>query len=319
MKKEQGRHRAVFAFTALLLVLGMGLTVHADQNGPDLVILHTNDIHGRIERAEGLLGMSMISSLVRAHREQFPNVLVMDAGDTIHGRPVANQLHGRSVVETMNIAGYDVMVPGNHDFNFGYERLMELEDLMEFDLVAANVYKDGELLFRPWVIREVGDFRIGIFGLATPDTYQTTHPNNIVGIEFADMVEAARRSVAELRAEDVDLVVALGHVGFGRNYPSTDVTAQVSGIDLFVDGHSHHMLPRGEWHDGTLFVQAHEYTKFLGRVDIHLSGGSPRMDATLISPDDAVAHGIEPDLAIEDLIVDLRDEVMQRMMGTWQD
>jgi len=294
-----------------LLFAGFSVTVVA---GSDLIILHTNDIHGRIEMDEGLLGMPYIASIIEDYRERYDHVLVMDAGDTIHGRPITNTLYGESAVNTMNAAGYDIMVPGNHDFNFGYERLLELEKEMEFDLIAANVFKEGELLFNPYVIREVGDYKIGVFGLATPDTYSTTHPDNIVGIEFGDMAEAAEKYVNILRNDyEVDLVVALGHVGFGRNYHSPDVAQEVEGIDLFVDGHSHSRLPEGEWHYGTLFVQAYEYTKYLGRVQIDLSGEEPVMEASLLSPDD-VEH-LEPSQELIKLLEEARDEARAKMLG----
>ncbi len=316
MRREKIVNRVILA----LLIAVLTGPVFGDSHGsPDLLILHTNDIHGRIEQGDGLLGMGKITSMMRYFHEQYEHVLLLDAGDTIHGRPIANQLDGRSVVETMNIAGYDVMVPGNHDFNYGYDRLLELEELMEFDLVAANVYKDGELLFRPWVIREVGDHRVGIFGLATPDTYQTTHPRNIEGIEFGDMEEAAQRSVDQLQSEGVDMIIALGHVGFGRNYPSTDVVEQVSGIDLFVDGHAHDLLLQGEQYRDTLFVQANEYTKYLGRVEINFTEDRPEMKASVISAAQAASEGFTPDESVEELILALRDEVRQRMLGTWQD
>jgi 5'-nucleotidase / UDP-sugar diphosphatase len=301
----------------LIALLPWGLS--ADPAGPpDLVVLHTNDLHGRIEVSQDLLGMPLIKAIVDDYRGQYGNVLVLDAGDTLHGRPIANQLNGRSVVETMNAAGYDVMTTGNHDFNFGYQRLLELEEMMQFDLVAANVYLNGEPLFQPWVIREAGDYRIGIFGLATPDTYQTTHPRNIEGIEFTDMIDAARVAVTELQAEGVDMIIALGHVGFGRNYPSTAVAEAVSGIDLFVDGHAHELLLQGEVQHGTLFVQANEYTKYLGKVEVRFSEDGPRMSASMISPADAAARGLEPNAAIQEMITAYRDEIVQRMLGTWQ-
>ncbi len=294
-----------------LLFAGFSVTVVA---GSDLIILHSNDIHGRIEMDEGLLGMPYIGAIIADYRERYDHILVMDAGDTIHGRPITNTLDGTSAVDAMNAAGYDIMVPGNHDFNFGYERLLELEEKMEFDLVAANVFKDDELLFNPYVIREMGEYKIGVFGLATPDTYSTTHPDNIVGIEFGDMVEAADKYVDILRNEyEVDLVVALGHVGFARNYPSTDVAREVEGIDLFVDGHSHSRLPEGEWHYGTLFVQAHEYSKYFGRVQIDLSDEEPVMEAALLSPDD-VDH-LEPVPEIIELLEEARDEARKKMLG----
>ncbi len=296
-----------------ITMLGLAFTMRVAAAEPDIVILHTNDMHGRIETDDGILGMPLISALVQQHRAEHDHVLVLDAGDTLHGRPVANQLEGRSVVATMNAAGYHYMAPGNHDFNYGYERLLELEDEMEFQVLAANVYKDGELLFTPYVIHELGPYRVGILGLATPDTYQTTHPRNIEGIEFTSMVEAAAHYVPILQQQNVDLIIALGHVGFGRNYPSTAVADAVDGIQLFVDGHSHTLLPEGQHHKDTLFVQANEYGKYLGRVEVRLSGDRPEFRASLIP-----AQGLtdlEPDLEITEMLEDFRAEVRRQILG----
>ncbi len=303
---------AIMGLSILLLFSGILVQSAA---GSDLIILHSNDIHGRIEMGEGLMGMPIIGAIIEDYRARYENVLVLDAGDTIHGRPITNALDGTSTVKTMNMAGYDVMVPGNHDFNFGYERLLELEEEMEFDLVAANVFKDGELLFRPYVVKEVGPFSVGIFGLATPATYTTTHPDNIVGIEFGEMVEAAQKYVEILRNDyQVDFVIALGHVGMGGNNPSTRVAEQVAGIDLFVDGHSHTRLEEGEWHHGTLFVQAYEYTKYFGKVEIDLSGDEPVITASLISAEEAVAQ-FEPVPELVDYLAEAREEVRQKLLG----
>lgn len=302
----------VIAIVLAAIVFAASFTAMAVEE--DLVILHTNDIHGRIEVDEGLLGIPYISSLIDQHREDYDHVLVMDAGDTIHGRPITNLLDGETTVEVMNEAGYDIMVPGNHDFNFGYERLLELENKMEFDLVAANVEKDGELLFDPYVIKDIGDYQVGVFGLATPDTYATTHPDNIEGIEFTDMSEAAEEYVSHLEAEGVDLVVALGHVGFAGDYPSDEVAADVDGIDLFVDGHSHDRLAEGEWREGTLFVQAYEYTKDLGRVYVDLAGDEPEFAAGLISAEEG-KDMVELDDEVQALLDEYSDKATEIMLG----
>lgn len=304
-----------FLLKFMLLIIIMTITFAgfpALTAADDLIILHTNDIHGRIEVGEGMLGMSGISSLISAHREDYEHVLVLDAGDTIHGRPITNLLEGESTVLAMNKAGYDVMVPGNHDFNFGYERLLELEEIMEFDLVAANVEKEGVLLFDPYVIKELGQFKIGVIGLATPATVTTTHPKNVVGLEFTDMIEAAEKYVGFLQEENVDLIIVLGHVGMDGNYPSTEVAEQVDGIDLFVDGHSHDKLTEGIWHSDTLFAQAHEYGKYLGRVRVNFVNAAPQLAADLIPAD---IEGLAVDESMERLMEEWRTEARNIMLG----
>ena len=302
--------KRIFVSIFLAFVLFISSLVFAA--GVDLVILHTNDIHGRIEIGDGMLGMPYIRALVEYYRERYDHVLVMDAGDTIHGRPITDRLEGESAVISMNLVGYDFMVPGNHDFNYGYDRLLELEEMMEFHLVAANVFKDGVLLFNPYVVKEVGDYSIGVFGLATSDTYTTTHPNNIIGIEFGDMIEASRKYVDLLRNEyKVDMVIAVGHVGTSA---TKAVVSQVQGIDLFVDGHSHGRHLRGEWVGDTLIVQANEYTKYLGMVTIDLSGERPVMEARVI-PASEGKELVDPDEELDEMMQEFRDEIRRLILG----
>ena len=304
------RKLLIISFVMVFAVMSISMVGYGA--GDDLIVLHTNDIHGRIEIGDDYMGFPYIASVIEEYRQNYEHVLVMDAGDTIHGRPITDRLYGESTVELMNFIGYDVMVPGNHDFNFGYERLLELEEIMEFDLVAANVEKDGELLFNPYVIREVGDYTIGIFGLATSATYSTTHPDNIRGIDFTDMAAATERYVDVLRNDyGVDMVIGLGHIGLSA---SSDVVTQVAGVDLFVDGHSHSLLREGEWHDDTLIVQANEYTKYLGKVEIGLGVDRPEMTASVMSSDNVKAEFT----ANEDVITmldDFRAEVRSIMLG----
>ncbi len=298
---------------ASLLVLSAALAAVAVATATtvDLVILHTNDIHGRIEVDEGIMGLPYISSLIEYYRGQYEHVLVLDAGDALHGRPITDRLEGESAVMGMNAAGYDVMVAGNHDFNFGYQRLLELDaEMMEFQLLSANVYKDDELLLTPYIVQEVGDYTVGIFGLTTDSI--STHPDHIAGLEFRSAEAAAREYTAILREEhNVDLVIALSHVGLRV---SEAIAADVEGIDLFVDGHSHSLLLEGKWVGDTLIVQAHEYTKYLGKVEIDLSGEKPAMQATLISAETA-RELVEPDEELVELLQEFRDEIIRRLFG----
>jgi len=299
----------VISFVLVFAVLSISMVGYS---ADDLIVLHTNDIHGRIEADDGLLGFPYIASVIEDYRENNENVLVFDAGDVLHGRAITNELEGRSAVEIMNSIGYDAMTIGNHDFNYGYQKLLELEGTMEFDLIAANVEKDGELLFNPYVVKEVGDYSVGIFGMATSETYSSTHPDNVEGIDFTDVKEAARQYVDVLRNEHgVDLVVGLTHVGIDA---STELANQVDGIDLIVDGHSHTLLQEGEWHNDTLIVQANEYTKYLGKVEISLGTDQPEMTASLMSAEDVKAE-YEPDQDVIDMLDEYNEEVVEMILG----
>ena len=257
-----------------------------------ITIFHTNDIHGRFVRTGSSMGIDTIAAIY-AQRE---NAILVDAGDTVHGLPFVNLNEGRNAIELMNLAGYSVMAPGNHEFNFGWENLLELERMANFPIIAANVFRDGQSLLQPHHIVNVAGVNLGFFGLATPTTPVTTHPNNVIGIDFTDPVEASRRSVAALRAAGADVIIALAHLGFDPENASGDewpllITAAVPGIDLFIDAHSHTLIPNGYWANGVLVVQAGEHGEWLGMVEIEvIDGVVHNMVASVIHQEYAVAN-----------------------------
>ncbi|HPE15544.1 MAG TPA: 5'-nucleotidase C-terminal domain-containing protein [Oscillospiraceae bacterium] len=233
----------------LVLLLAFSLFVPAMADEPadmagKLVILHTNDVHARVNDN---LGYAAVAARKAELEAQGAAVLLLDAGDALHGKPVAVAFGGESIVDLMNATGYDAMAPGNHDFNYGYEALLSLSGEMDFPLLAANItYTDtGELVFQPNMTVTAGGYKIGIFGLATVETETKTNPNNVRGLSFAEgdaLYACAQAQVDELLAEGCDIVIALGHLGVDAGSApnrSTDVIGHVTGIDVFIDGHSH--------------------------------------------------------------------------------
>jgi 5'-nucleotidase / UDP-sugar diphosphatase len=236
-----------------------------------ITIVHTNDIHARAVENKAELGYTRIGTIVKQIRAENPNTLVLDAGDTFHGLPFANLERGASIAKLMNAVGYDYMTTGNHDYNYGQDRLLELSKEIKFPILAANVYKDGKRLFKPYAIRKIAGVKIGIFGLATPETYYKTDPKNIVGITFADPIEEARKMVAELDPK-TDIIICLSHIGMDKssNPRSVDIAKAVPGIDVIIDGHSHSSLETciAENDSRTLIASAGEYGRAVGVVDI---------------------------------------------------
>jgi 5'-nucleotidase len=296
---EMKNVRAVLLVAAMVFGLafaGMSF-VNAEENGDyangqdrTVTIFHTNDIHGRFVRGMAYnahaetIGLQYVASVVAATE----NALLLDAGDTLHGTPFTVFSEGLDPVRLMNAAGYSFMAPGNHDFNFGLDRLLDLEQSADFGILAANVFwrSDSSLVFTPYTTLEVNGILFGFFGLATQDTPVTTKPSNIVDVYFGCYIEASETSVAALQELGVDVVVAISHVGY---HPIQELAAAVTGIDLIVDGHSHTELPEGLWVGDTLIVQAWEWLRRLGVVTVTISPeGELSLDATLLTADDIV-------------------------------
>ena len=274
----------------------------------EITILHTNDTHSRIEAGKYAgMGFAKISSLINDYRSQSENVLVLDAGDTFHGQTIANLVKGESVVKVLNAIGYDAMVPGNHDFNYGQQRLLELDQMADFPILAANVKKGSETVLQPYLIKNVAGLKVVIFGLATPETTYKTHPKNVEGLTFEDPVKVAKAMVNQFE-DKADLIIALSHLGIspGSNYTSKQVAEEVSGIDIIVDGHSHSQLDKGLQVNDTLIVMAGEYDKNLGVVKVTVEDGQIKDKKVEMVTKDQTTN-IKEDKKILDLVAEIKD------------
>lgn len=249
----------------------------------DLFVVHTNDVHARIVPADGGMGYAKLATLVKAGKAITDNILVLDAGDVTHGTNLANMFKGQTVGEILAMIGYDAVAPGNHDFNYGAENLKELAKLSEAiggpKVLSANILtEDGYNVFQPYQIYDFNGFKVCVFGLTTPDTKTKAHPKYTEGLTFwSDEVLAAAQYAVDLANEYCDYVIVLGHFGLDEDgssgITSKYVCENIKGIDLFVDGHSHTTLPEGLKVGDTLIVQAGEYLKNVGLVQIHVKDG----------------------------------------------
>ena len=235
-------------------------------------LLYTSDIHGHLQpwdNAPGdrLGGMATLAGLVNQIRAETPDVLLVDAGDTWHGTPLSNDSRGELMVQVLNQIGYQAWVPGNHDFDQGQANLVQRIGEMQFAPLAANLAVGDQPWdkVKPATVITVGGMRVGVLGLATPQTPDITKRSAVAGLQFRDPVEVARSEVPRLRAES-DLVVVLSHLGYAGDQA---LAAAVPGIDLIVGGHWHitsHEPP--EVVNGTTILSGGAYGEFLGRAEI---------------------------------------------------
>ena len=233
---------------AVVMTFSLAVTANAaeetaqDLDG-DIVILHTNDVHGAIS------GYAKVAALKDAYEARGAYVLLMDAGDFIQGDPTVSTSEGATAVELMNLAGYDVASMGNHEFDYGYQNLKDLEADADFTIVDANVLYNGQVAFEDNVVFTAPDgTKIGVFGLDTPETATKAHPAKIQGVTFLagdKMFDCAQDQVDALEAEGCEYIICLGHLGIDAESTgnrSIDLLEKVTGIDVFIDGHSHSTL-----------------------------------------------------------------------------
>ena len=232
---------------ALAMMFSLAVTASAEETGGSMegtvVILHTNDVHGAIG------GYAKVAAVKDAYEALGAYVLLVDAGDFSQGDPTVSVSEGATAVELMNLAGYDVAAPGNHEFDYGYANLASLADKAEFPIVAANVLYNGKVAFEANVtFTAPNGIKIGVFGLDTPETATKAHPAKIKGVTFLagqELFDCAQKQVDALKADGCDYIVCLGHLGIDDESignRSIDLLEKVKGIDVFIDGHSHSTL-----------------------------------------------------------------------------
>ena len=214
------------------------------------VILHSNDVHGQID------GYAYIAGLRDLFMNRGAQVILADAGDFSQGTTYVISTKGKAAIDMMNVAGYDVVTLGNHEFDFGYEQIMENLKDAKFTTLCCNVYKDEDgslILPASTVITTESGLKIGFIGVETPETATKVNPGLISEISFATfdkLYESTQAAVDTVRSE-ADLVIALFHLGVdaeskGNGYRSTDTLKKVTGIDFVIDGHSHTVMTAGQ-------------------------------------------------------------------------
>lgn len=237
-------------------------------------IVHVNDTHGRIEENEknGELGFAKLKTYFD-NRNSNNNALLLNAGDVVHGTTFATISRGESVIDVMNQMGFDAMTAGNHDFNYGYQRLVELNNRANFPIFAANVTnQDGNNIIDSNSIIDVDGVKVGIFGLATEETKTKSSPANTEGLTFANSIETAQNEVNNLRNQGAQIIICLSHLGEDKESKETStlIAENVEGIDLIIDGHSHTELQNGRYVGNTLIAQAKAHGYFIGDVTLLL-------------------------------------------------
>jgi len=303
--------KKIFLLIIFVFVMSSGCGDSGDTTGTKIVILHTNDTHGRVVGdGESIIGIDRIAAIYK----NTPDSILVDAGDALHGLPIATLNRGADIVALMNEAGYDAMVVGNHEFNYGAERLVELDGMARFPIMASNVTRDGVPFMDDMAMMEINDVKIGLFGVTTESTANSAMPKYVEGLVFEDPVKVAREKAEFLRGQGALVVVALSHLG-SKPYVgtlSTELAREVPEIDVIVDGHSHTTLKEGLLENGVLIVQTGQYENNLGKVTITLEDGRIKSktasligfaEAQKTAPDEAVALKLSEITAAQEVVL----------------
>ena len=237
---------------ALALLLGCAAAEEAAAPAmqKNLVVLYTSDVHCGIDQNWGY-------ATLYAMKEQYSKdnyVLLVDNGDHLQGEPVGTMTTGEAIIDIMNATGYDIAVPGNHDYDYGMERFLELAKKANFPYISCNFNKEGELVVAPYVIKEFDGVKIAFVGVTTPMTLRSSTPRYFMDDQgkfiygFMEdkagekLYSAVQKAVDDARGEGANHVILLAHLGNAAEcspWRYDQVIANTNGIDVVLDGHSH--------------------------------------------------------------------------------
>lgn len=246
----------------------------------ELVILHTNDTHSRIEplpdtdrNFPGKGGVVRRATYIDQVRKENKNVLLFDAGDFLQGTPYFNLFKGKIEVEAMNQMGYDAATLGNHEFDYGLEVLEKVARLAKFPIVSSN-YDFSETvlngLIKPYIILKREGVKIGVIGIGIQPNGLIAS-NNYKGVKYLDPVKTANIMAQMLRSEhNCDMVICISHLGHN---PDLNMAELTKGIDIIIGGHSHTFmkqptLRKNIEENDVLVFQTNGRGIYVGRINV---------------------------------------------------
>ena len=331
---------------ALAMCFSLAVSANAAESGSSqqdgaVTILYTNDVHTYIDndQEEGAEN-ALTYSKVAAYKNSLGDALLVDAGDHIQGTAYGSMDDGATIVELMNAAGYDLATLGNHEFDYGMERALQVIQEADFPYISCNFYHEengvrGENVLDSYEVFEVGGVSVAIIGITTPESFTKSTPayfqdgngNYIYGIaggEDGSALYDAVQTAIDAASQEADYVIALGHLGDDPSsapWTSEEVIAHTTGLDAFIDGHSHSTVEMKEVADESgntvVLTQTGSYLNALGQMTIAADG---TITTQLLSGDELA--GITPDaevLAIESAWIAEIDAELGQVIGRIDD
>ena len=305
---------------ALVMVLAIAApTFAAEEKSKDIVILYTNDVHTYID---GDISYDTIAGVKAFLQTQYENVLLVDAGDHVQGTAYGSMDKGKTIIDLMNAAGYDLATLGNHEFDYGQDGRINVTDTWaKYPYVSCNFYKEadgvrGDNVLDAYKIFELGGEKVAIIGITTPESFTKSTPayfqdengKYIYGIsggtDGAALYADVQKAVDEAKAAGATKVIALGHLGddpASQPWTSEETIANVTGLDAFIDGHSHSTVEgkavKDKAGNDVVLTQTGEYFGAIGMMVINAETGA--ITTKLLAADNEIVTAATPDEAVK--------------------
>jgi 2',3'-cyclic-nucleotide 2'-phosphodiesterase / 3'-nucleotidase / 5'-nucleotidase len=293
-------------------------------------ILSTNDIHGQIEvrydktRKQGQGGMETLGGIVNEFRKINPNrTVVVDGGDAWQGTLISNTTNGQSVMDSMAEVNYDAAAIGNHEFDFGRQTLIDNIKKAKFPILGANIIDDatGKRVdwTQPYTIVEKDGLKIGIIGLATPETTTTTKSTNIEGLSFKDPVPFAKDLSAELRAKGADIVMVTSHLPGEQDAKTDQIMSALADLangtgngtlDAIVGGHSHKRVSGIV--NGIPVVEAQNWLSAVGHIQLFVDKDTKKIASSNAALLETYTNLTEADTDVQKIVNDYKSKIAEK-------
>ena len=320
-----------FTLIAPAMATGDALLIAPKEDG--ITILYTNDVHTYIDR-------DIRYSSVAALKDSFENVLLVDAGDHIQGTAYGSMDDGATIIELMNAAGYDAATLGNHEFDYNMTGAMNVIEWAEYPYLSCNFYHEkngvvGDTVLDAYKVFEIDGVKIAFVGITTPETFTKSTPayfqdgngNYIYGIgggtDGSVLYTMVQKAIDAASAE-ADIVIALAHLGddpASQPWTSEEVIANTTGLDAWIDGHSHSTVAGKAVADKdgneVWLTQTGEYLNAVGKMTIAADG---TITTGFVTAEELAALTPDADVkAIEDAWITEIDTMLGEVIGSIDD
>ncbi len=258
----------------------------------DITILYTNDVHTYVDKE---LSYDTITALRDNLKNAGRDVLLVDAGDHIQGTAYGSMDEGKTIIDLMNASRYDLATLGNHEFDYGMERALQVTKDSNFPYVSANFYHEkdgvkGDNVLDPYKVFTFGKVKVAFVGITTPESFTKSTPAyfmdadgkyiyGIAGGEDGKALYDAVQVAVDAASKEADYVIALGHLGddkASQPWTSEEVIANTTGLDAFIDGHSHSTVEMKTVNDKAgnpvVLTQTGSYFNAIGQMTITADG-----------------------------------------------
>ena len=291
--------KATSLLLASIMFLTAGVTAFADdyydeETKKDIFVFFTNDVHNAYEQTDTAIGYaSLAAGIKKTQSDENNETILVDAGDSIQGGIIGALSKGMWPAEIMDKMGYDVAVPGNHEFDFGVERFLEIADSVSYDYVCCNFIdlRTGDTVFMPYKMVKKFNTNIAFIGITTPEAYSMSNQNYFKdengndiysfcgGDNGKELYRRVQDTINDAKAAGADIVIAVAHTGIDPSstpWTTGEIIANVSGLDGYIDGHSHTYMLTDKYtdkdgkevvpastgsrfeHYGTLYIEEYE-------------------------------------------------------------